>query len=86
MKNICATKQKCWRGFIISLEPALSLLMLLMLIVALTSYYVPQPRNYSEVISKMHEADLWLVEDSLAYYNATPAAWAEYEWVKKECT
>ncbi|MEM0437788.1 MAG: hypothetical protein QXU54_00640 [Candidatus Micrarchaeia archaeon] len=78
--------KQCSRGFIISLEPALSLLMLLMLIVALTNYYAPQPRSYSEVISKMHETDLWLVQDSLKYYNATPAAWAEYEWVKKEAT
>ncbi|MCX8205630.1 MAG: hypothetical protein N3H30_00155 [Candidatus Micrarchaeota archaeon] len=60
------------------------MLMLLLLIALATNYYIPEARNYSEVISKMHEADLWLVEDSLEYYNATPQARAEYEWVKNE--
>ncbi|MEM3363905.1 MAG: hypothetical protein QXS93_00145 [Candidatus Micrarchaeia archaeon] len=71
------------RGFIISLEPALSLLMLLLLIVLLTNHYYLQFQDYSSTIKTMQSTDLWLVNDSIYYYNQTQLK-PQYEWLKKE--
>jgi len=71
------------KGFIISLEPALSLLMFLLLITFLMkNFYVPY-QEYSETIRIMHQTDLWLVNDSIYYYNQ-PQLIQKYEWVKNE--
>jgi len=71
------------KGFIISLEPALSLLMLLLLITLLMkNFYVPY-QDYSETIRIMHQTDLWLVNDSIYHYNQ-PQLIQKYKWVKNE--
>jgi len=57
------------KGFILSFESAFSLLFLLYLIVLITTHYYLPSNDLSLIINKMHETDLWLVEDSLDYYN-----------------
>lgn len=57
------------RGFILSFESAFSLLFLLYLILLITNHYYLPSNDLSLLINKMHETDLWLVEDSLNYYN-----------------
>jgi hypothetical protein len=57
------------RGFILSFESAFSLLFLLYLILLITNHYYIPSNDFSIILNKMHETDLWLVEDSLNYYN-----------------
>ncbi|MGC8923995.1 MAG: hypothetical protein ACP5KJ_02270 [Candidatus Micrarchaeia archaeon] len=71
------------KGFIISLEPALSLLMLLILVMLINSYAYLHYNQHNEVISKMHQADLWLVNDSIHYYGDDPELSVKYEWLRQ---
>jgi len=57
------------RGFILSFESAFSLLFLLYLILLITNHYYIPSNDISLITNKMSETDLWLVEDSLNYYN-----------------
>jgi hypothetical protein len=79
----CQCPQKARRGFLMSLEPAISLLMLLMLIILVGSHLYLPVQDYSLPLGNMHQTDLWLVNDSIQYYNQPQLA-AQYEWIKKE--
>ncbi len=68
------------RGFILSLEPALSLLMLLVFIILLISSSSYLPPSYEGVVSKMHKTDAWLVNDSIIYYGQQNQLMEDLEW------
>lgn len=72
----CANK-----GFILSFESAFSLILLLYLILIITQHYYIPSNDLSLVINKMQETDLWLVEDSLNYYNIENKN-EKIEWLK----
>lgn len=57
------------KGFILSFESAFSLLFLLYIILLLTTHYYIPSNDLSLITNKMHSTDLWLVEDSLYYYD-----------------
>ncbi len=79
----CQWPQKARRGFLMSLEPAISLLMLLMLIILVGSHLYLPMQDYSQPLGNMHQTDLWLVNDSIQYYGQPQLA-VQYEWIKKE--
>ncbi len=73
------------KGFLLSLEPAITLLLLLFFIVLIYSQHLYLPfQDYSSIIAQMHETDVWLVEDSIGYYNMAGRLEIQKEWMKKE--
>mgnify|MGYP005621512305 CR=1 FL=1 len=71
------------RGFIFSLEPAISLLFALLLITLVISLEGPVRPHFTDSIAVMHETDLWLVQDSISYYGGNVEN-EKFEWVKGE--
>ena len=71
------------KGFVLSFESAFSLILLLYLILIITQHYYIPSNDLSLIVNKMQETDLWLVEDSLNYYDIENKN-EKMEWLKKK--
>ncbi|MHA1860174.1 MAG: hypothetical protein ACTSVF_03630 [Candidatus Asgardarchaeia archaeon] len=74
------------KGFVMTLEPTLSILLLLIVIVSISALSTDSIGPMHKVEEEMHETDIMLVEDSLRYHNPTlteEQIQQKMEWIRK---
>lgn len=67
----------------LSLEPALTLLMLLLFMALLISSASYNPSPYQPIVREMHKTDIYLVNDSIHYYGQYEQLKQKLEWAEE---